>query len=489
MTELSSAIKRRILIVDDIFDNVQVLGRTLAHDYEVQFATSGPEAISLIEQQLPDLILLDVMMPEMNGYEVFAWLSANPRTQNIPVIFVTACNDSDSETHALAAGAVDFIHKPINRLVVRARVNTHLALRQRGLELEQLNAELERRVEERTQALQDALIRAEAAHRAKNQFLANINHELRTPMNAILGLSSLMGRQTDDPRLSGRISKIDEAGRRLLGIINDIIDMSDCQADMIQIDSVDFDLPTVVDQVCNAWQGRAEAKSLAVSREIDPAIPQVLRGDPMRLRQILGNLLGNAVKFSEQGHIVLRARLTEEGEDALTLRFEVEDHGTGIDLKRQASIFNAFEQADNSTTRSYGGAGLGLAICKQLTELMGGKIGVSSAPGLGSLFWFNLPLKRYAAPAEQALASPLPEGTRVVDWRLVRQTFFSMTSLLTAEDYIQAYIMWSNEGHVLETVLGDRANAFNHAMEAFDLATALVLLRAAGAAHPQLAIH
>jgi len=209
----------------------------------------------------------------------------------------------------------------------------------------------------------------------------------------------------------------------------------------------------------------------------------------MRLRQILGNLLGNAVKFSEQGHIVLRARLTEEGEDALTLRFEVEDHGTGIDLKRQASIFNAFEQADNSTTRSYGGAGLGLAICKQLTELMGGKIGVSSAPGLGSLFWFNLPLKRYAAPAEQALASPLPEGTRVVDWRLVRQTFFSMTSLLTAEDYIQAYIMWSNEGHVLETVLGDRANAFNHAMEAFDLATALVLLRAAGAAHPQLAIH
>ena len=181
----------RILIIDDVIDNVVVLGEALSGNADIQFATSGAEGLELVRQGLPDLILLDVMMPGMDGYEVCSILKADPKLRDVPVIFVTAKNDAESESRALTAGAVDFIHKPINNEVVRARVKLHLAMKRRERELRDLNIDLEQKVIERTRALSEALMVAEDASRMKSDFLANMSHEIRTPMNTIIGATYL----------------------------------------------------------------------------------------------------------------------------------------------------------------------------------------------------------------------------------------------------------------------------------------------------------
>lgn len=483
----------RVLVIDDLPLNAEVIGENLSDFCDVESAVSGAEGLALIEETLPDLILLDVMMPGMDGYAVCEALKRDPRTREIPVIFVTGHNDAESESRALQAGAVDFIHKPVNRDVVRARARLHLALKSRERELRELNQELEQRVEERTAALKDALIRAEAAHRAKSLFLANINHELRTPMNAILGLSELIALQIADPLLQESVDKIGGAGRQLLGIMNDIIEVADLQAGKIEIEAIDFALRTLLGSLEDAWRGHAEAKGLTLVSDLDSALPPILRGDPVRLEQILGNFLSNAVKFSESGRIVLRARLAGSLGGLITVRFEVEDQGIGIDADRQAAIFDIFEQGDNSNTRRYGGSGIGLAICKQLAELMGGSIGVGSAPEKGSLFWVAIRFQHGSVAAVRLLptasdetAAPSdPEEVSGVDWDQVRQVFVPLVGLLAAGD-IQAYMVWSKAGHLLEPILGVRAAPFKQAMDNFEFAAALEQLLEIRAAYPQL---
>ncbi|MFM8333606.1 MAG: ATP-binding protein [Candidatus Methylumidiphilus sp.] len=392
----------KLLLIDDFAENIAVLGEYLSDDYDIEFALSGADGLARIAQNPPDLILLDVMMPVMDGYAVCATLKSDPATRDIPIIFVTAKNDGESESRALAAGAVDFIHKPVNRDVVAARVRMQLDLQSNKRALETLNAELkalngvlEQQVQERTQALREALLRAEASHHAKNLFIANINHELRTPMNAILGLSELLVRQVGDPKLQERVGKIRGACQRLLDLVNQVIDIADLQAGRVPIESIDFELSSLLDGVLEKHQKSALAKGLPLELAIDPALPVGLRGDPARLTQILENFLRNALAFSAHGSIVLRASRVA-GPGPAAVRFAVEDQGMGIDDKHLALIFNVFEQVDMSSTRQIGGAGIGLAICKQLAELMGGKIGVSSALGQGSIFWVTFPLD--AAP-------------------------------------------------------------------------------------------
>jgi len=241
-----------------------------------------------------------------------------------------------------------------------------------------------------------------------------MSHEIRTPMNAILGLSHLLGREVGDARARERVDKIHGAATHLLNIINDILDLSKIEAEKLHLDVQDFLLARLFDNAENLLRPQLEAKGLRLERHLDPALPPVLRGDAMRLQQILVNFLSNAVKFSDQGHITLGARLLSRSQSQVELRLEVADQGIGIAPEQQAALFQAFEQADNSTTRKYGGTGLGLAISKRLIRLMGGDIGVDSKPGQGSVFWISLRLEvadtaagTSAATAEQELPARL----------------------------------------------------------------------------------
>ncbi|MHB1359058.1 MAG: PAS domain S-box protein [Rhodocyclaceae bacterium] len=269
----------------------------------------------------------------------------------------------------------------------------HEALRRQVAELDLHRHHLEELVLQRTTELSIAKVQAETANRAKSAFLANMSHEIRTPMNAILGLTHLLRRAGATPEQDDRLSKIDGAGRHLLAIINDILDISKIEAGKLQLEQSDFALSAMLDHVRSMILDAAQAKGLTIEVESD-AVPPWLSGDPTRLRQALLNYAANAVKFTEQGTINLSASLLEESGDELLVRFAVQDSGIGIaaaDLKR---LFNPFEQADSTTTRHYGGTGLGLAITRRLAQIMGGDAGVESTPGVGSTFWFTARLRR-----------------------------------------------------------------------------------------------
>jgi signal transduction histidine kinase/HPt (histidine-containing phosphotransfer) domain-containing protein/ActR/RegA family two-component response regulator len=268
------------------------------------------------------------------------------------------------------------------------------------------NVRLERMVAERTVALASAKEQAEAATLAKTQFLAAVSHEIRTPMNVIIGLTRVLQRSAQEPALADRLSTISDAADHLLAILNDILDLSKIEAGKVTLEEIDLDLGTTIRQVATLVGESVYQKGLALTVDVDPELSGPFRGDRMRLIQALLNFVGNAVKFTETGWIRLAAHALELNEDDALVRFQVEDSGIGIAPEVISRLFSAFEQADSSTTRRYGGTGLGLTINQRLAELMGGTVGVGSQPGQGSTFWFTARLKR-----GQALAPALTAAT------------------------------------------------------------------------------
>jgi two-component system sensor histidine kinase/response regulator len=261
------------------------------------------------------------------------------------------------------------------------------ALKQAERELQQLNAAL---VAERD--------KADAANRAKSSFLANMSHEIRTPMNAIIGLTWLLRNDSRDARDAARLGQVADAAQHLLQVINDILDLSKIESGKLVMEEADFQLDALLSRTCALVAERARAKGLDLRVDTDH-LPSLLRGDSTRLSQALINLLGNAVKFTQQGHITLRGDLLEEDGQRLLVRFSVQDTGIGIAPDKLDALFNAFVQADSSITRRHGGTGLGLAITRHLAELMGGEVGVESEPGKGSRFWFTAWLQQAQEPA------------------------------------------------------------------------------------------
>jgi CheY-like chemotaxis protein/HPt (histidine-containing phosphotransfer) domain-containing protein len=396
--------QNNILIVDDTLANLQHLAKILGEaGYNVRAVRDGIMALASAQSSPPDLILLDIIMPKMNGYEVCEKLKADEQTKDIPIIFLSALDEVTGKMKAFAVGGVDYVTKPFHVEEVLARVKTHLMLNNMQAHLHQQNTQLQKEIAERKKAEEAA----EVANQTKSLFLANMSHEIRTPMNGIISMSYLALNTAMTVQQRDYINKIKYAAKSLLGIINDILDLSKIEADKLEMEKVDFLLDEVLENISSLFVAEANDNGLDFQITCFEGTPLALIGDPLRLGQVLINLTGNAIKFTEAGRIVVDIRAVNESKKFVSLRFSISDTGLGITPEQQAKLFQPFNQADATTTRKYGGTGLGLCISQRLVEMMGGKISLESKMGKGSVFTFTLSFDRQAAGTTSRL--PLSE--------------------------------------------------------------------------------
>jgi CheY-like chemotaxis protein len=375
--------------VDDRPENLLTLEGILENEnLNIIKASSGNEALAILLEQNISLVLMDVQMPGMDGFEVAEIMRSNDRTKYIPIIFITAISKQRQHIFkGYESGAVDYLYKPLDLEILQSKIKAFIDFFQHKNALEETTRKLSKTVAE----LNEAKRIAEEATTAKSAFLATMSHEIRTPLNGIIGMAELGLMDEEIGSLQReRLLDIKTSGESLLEIINEILDISKIEADKLELEEIEFSIREVIEKVVNLLSVKIFQEKLEFVCEIDPDIPDILIGDPLRIRQILINLLSNAIKFTEEGTVAIHVKMLEHIEEQISLEFAVEDSGIGIPEDKQAYLFDSYTQAETSTTRKHGGTGLGLSISQRLVNLMGGKISVKSTYGKGSKFFFRL---------------------------------------------------------------------------------------------------
>ncbi len=396
----------RVLLVEDDPMMPEMLS-ALFHGDDLTFThvTNAGEALCRLEDQAFDLILLDLGLPGLNGFECLRQIKNSPSGRNVPVIILSGQGAVAERVRGFELGAVDYLTKPFEGLELRARVWSVL------------------RTQRTHHELAEARLAAEKAVRAKAEFLANMSHEIRTPMNGVIAMAGLLleTQLTHDQR--SYVDTIYSSSESLLTIINDILDFSKIESGRLEFESCPVNLRLCIEEALDLLAAKAAEKELELAYQLDEGTPEQVLGDVTRLRQILVNLIGNAVKFTRQGEIVVSVKLAAATETPSSnaasgqLHFSVRDTGMGIPAERLAKLFRPFAQADVSTTRRFGGTGLGLSISYRLVELMGGRMWAESSVGNGSTFNFSLPLA--VAPATDTPSVLDHKQPQLTDLRLL----------------------------------------------------------------------
>ncbi len=369
----------RILYAEDE-DSIRELFERILKKFvkELFVASNGLEALNLYKEHQPDIIITDIRMPQMSGFE----MAEIVRKENklIPIIVLSAHNDTEFFLEAIKLGVVSFLVKPIDtNELIKALENVNEIVK------------LQKENKQKTKELEEALIKAKLAEKAKGDFLAAMSHEIRTPLNAILGFTELLRDVENKDLRDEYISIIESSGKNLLSIINDILDYSKIESGSFDIEPHPFEALEEFESVVELFAMKAYEKRIKLLSFIDPRIPKKIVGDSLRIKQILSNLISNAIKFTPEGkNIFINITPTHIAENRVNILFEVRDEGIGIAADKLETIFAPFAQADAGISRKFGGTGLGLSISSNLASMMGGKLSAQSKEGEGSRFWFEL---------------------------------------------------------------------------------------------------